>query len=182
MVAIPFCLPFHYQLATLFSMSSTDTESDREHLLWEQGDCDISAHSYDSPSIEATVPSSQTTSGLKTSPCLHRNRLLFFHPYQHLFYKSEEVDLVEAISFAETNIRPERKPLSYLTILLIRYHRSQNGFNTPYYAMDIPLDIRHHSNSESRRLCSRHLVKLSPNQHLPHLVCVSLMSVYLQKQ
>ena len=66
MVAIPFCLPFHYQLATLFSMSSTDTESDREHILWEQGDSDISAHSYDSPSIEATVPSSQTTSGLNT--------------------------------------------------------------------------------------------------------------------
>ena len=47
-------------------MSSTDTESDREHILWEQGDSDISAHSYDSPSIEATVPSSQATSGLNT--------------------------------------------------------------------------------------------------------------------
>ena len=66
MVVIPFCLSFHYQLATLFSMSSTDTESDREHILWEQGDSDISAHSYDSPSIEATVPSSQTASGLNT--------------------------------------------------------------------------------------------------------------------
>ena len=47
-------------------MSSTDTESDRELILWEQGDSDISAHSYDSPSIEATVPSSQATSGLNT--------------------------------------------------------------------------------------------------------------------
>ena len=45
-------------------MSSTDTsnaESDREHVLWEQGDFDISTHSSNSLLIEATVPYSQTT-------------------------------------------------------------------------------------------------------------------------
>ena len=44
-------------------MSSTDTsitESDREHLLWEQGDSDNSIHSATSPLIEATVSSSHT--------------------------------------------------------------------------------------------------------------------------
>ena len=141
---------------------------------------------FDSPSIEATVPSSQAISGLNTPladiALSSQGSTAFFHLYQHLCYKSEEVDLVEAISFAETNLRQEMKLLSYLTILLRRYNRSQNGFNTPYHAMDIPLNYRDHSHSESRRLCSRHLVKLSPNQHLPHLVCVSLMSVYLKKQ
>ena len=130
-------------------MSSTDqlnTESDREHILWVQGDSDISAHSYDSPSIEAAVPSSQTTSGLNTpmadSPSIHRNRLLYFHLYQHLFYKSKEVDLVEAISFAEASIREERKPLSYLTILLISGGGRGGGANVrsppPPVTEDIP--------------------------------------------
>ena len=58
-------LPLHFQLATLLSMFSTYTsksESDREHVLWELGDSDISTHSSNSLFIEATVPSSQTTS------------------------------------------------------------------------------------------------------------------------
>ena len=48
-------------------MSSTDqsnTESDREHVLWEQGDSDISTHSSNSPLIEATVPSSQKSTSI----------------------------------------------------------------------------------------------------------------------
>ena len=40
-------------------MSSTDTsnaESDREHVLWEQSDSDFSTHSTNSLLIEAIVP------------------------------------------------------------------------------------------------------------------------------
>ena len=58
-------LPLHFQLARLLSMSSTDTsnaEPDREHVLWEQGDSDISAYFFYCLLIEATVPSSWTTS------------------------------------------------------------------------------------------------------------------------
>ena len=68
-------LPLHFQLVRLLSMSSTDksnAESNREHVLWEQGDSDISTRSSKSLLIEATVLYSQsspfssqvTTSGL----------------------------------------------------------------------------------------------------------------------
>ena len=189
---VHFYFPLTFNLQLSFIMSSTDTspkESHREHLLWEQGDSDISTNSSISPLIEATVPSSltsthsrMTTSGLN-SPMAEitlssQDSAHFFHLYQLLFYEREEVVLVGGESFAKTGIQGERKFVFHLTILLMFYHQNSNESNTLNHATDILLDTRHHSLLECRRPCSRDPMALSPLQQPYHLVCGFLMSVY----